>query len=109
MMLAAVQANLFADEHEQPGAETSAALYRCRHCEQTTKRPHIWRQTFKRTHAGQQPPISPCRTCQRPTTGQTVRGRFSAGHRCDARCIYAKGPECECSCAGANHGAGHGG
>lgn len=27
-------------------------------------------------------------------------------HKCDARCQNAKGGNCECSCGGANHGAG---
>lgn len=27
-------------------------------------------------------------------------------HKCDARCLHAKGRNCECSCSGANHGAG---
>jgi len=27
-------------------------------------------------------------------------------HKCDARCMNAKGTSCECSCGGANHGAG---
>lgn len=35
------------------------------------------------------------------------RGRYSADHKCDARCINAKGPNCECSCGGHNHGASH--
>ena len=25
---------------------------------------------------------------------------------CDARCTHARGPHCDCSCGGANHGAG---
>lgn len=28
-------------------------------------------------------------------------------HVCDSRCLNAKGGNCECSCGGANHGAGH--
>ena len=28
-------------------------------------------------------------------------------HRCDGRCLHAKGRICECSCGGKNHGAGH--
>lgn len=28
-------------------------------------------------------------------------------HKCDSRCLNAKGGNCECSCGGANHGAGH--
>lgn len=27
-------------------------------------------------------------------------------HHCDGRCLHAKGRQCECSCGGANHGAG---
>lgn len=27
-------------------------------------------------------------------------------HKCDARCVNAKGHSCECSCGGKNHGAG---
>jgi hypothetical protein len=27
---------------------------------------------------------------------------------CDARCYYAEGPDCNCSCGGRNHGRGHG-
>lgn len=46
-------------------------------------------------------------TGRRTASGVPIRARFSAGKPCDARCIYAKGPDCECSCAGANHGAGH--
>lgn len=26
--------------------------------------------------------------------------------KCDGRCIFAKGPNCDCSCCGDNHGAG---
>lgn len=111
-------------------------LYRCAPCERTTRRSQVWRRRVHRTTQqqtwtdpirrtaerfteitwtddqgrtthGPHPPAVACPSCRRPTSGQTVRGRFSALHRCDARCIYAKGPECECSCGGKNHGAGH--
>jgi hypothetical protein len=36
-----------------------------------------------------------------------IKGTYSPDHKCDARCLNAKGPECTCSCGGANHGAGH--
>lgn len=29
-----------------------------------------------------------------------------AEHKCDSRCINAKGPDCSCMCNGANHGVG---
>lgn len=39
-----------------------------------------------------------------------VKQNFVTGHKsdkkCDARCTGAKGPACDCSCAGRNHGAG---
>ena len=36
-----------------------------------------------------------------------VNGRYVEGHVCDGRCMNAIGPNCECSCGGANHGRGH--
>lgn len=36
-----------------------------------------------------------------------VEGRFSEAHKCDARCMNATGPNCECSCGGQNHGRAH--
>lgn len=38
---------------------------------------------------------------------KVVKGTFSKDHRCDSRCLNAKGWECTCSCGGANHGRGH--
>lgn len=34
-----------------------------------------------------------------------IYGKVSESHACDARCLNAVGPDCECSCGGANHGA----
>ena len=66
-----------------------------------------WTTTDGRTYRGEQPPAESCSRCKRLTSGNPVRGRDSAHKTCDARCIYARGADCECSCAGANHGAGH--
>lgn len=38
-----------------------------------------------------------------------INGVVSDKHVCDARCINAIGPNCECSCGGKNHGAGYSG
>jgi hypothetical protein len=35
-----------------------------------------------------------------------IRGTYSADHKCDARCLNAKGHTCTCSCGGLNHGRG---
>lgn len=36
-----------------------------------------------------------------------IEGTFSKDHKCDARCLNAKGHKCTCSCGGANHGRGY--
>ncbi len=36
-----------------------------------------------------------------------IKGTYSADHKCDARCLNAKGNSCTCSCGGMNHGRGH--
>lgn len=132
-MIAALQPDLFAaSDDDASGRETIAAetvrvLYRCRQCEHRSGHARLWRVTFRHTtdrtdgfqhhlwtnadgttHRSADAPTSTCRGCQRPTRGAVIRGHFSAAHRCDSRCIYAKGPDCECSCGSANHGAGHG-
>lgn len=37
---------------------------------------------------------------------RAVEGKLSTKHECGPKCLSARGPKCECSCAGANHGAG---
>lgn len=36
-----------------------------------------------------------------------IKGTYSKDHKCDSRCLNAKGHNCTCSCGGANHGRGH--
>lgn len=43
----------------------------------------------------------PCRTLK------ALSATFSDKHVCGAKCLNSKGPSCECSCGGANHGSGH--
>jgi hypothetical protein len=38
---------------------------------------------------------------------KAVKGTYSPDHKCDARCLNAKGHDCTCSCGGANHGRGY--
>jgi hypothetical protein len=49
---------------------------------------------------------APIVCCERHVAMQRVQGR-KTDHVCDVRCTEAKGHKCECSCGGANHGAGH--
>ena len=48
-----------------------------------------------------------CRTCRKPKYAHAVRGKFSAKHVCNAKCLSSTGTVCECSCAGKNHGASY--
>jgi hypothetical protein len=47
-----------------------------------------------------------CPTCGKGAKCERVSGRRSDSKKCDARCLNAKRSSCECSCVGANHGAG---
>ena len=38
--------------------------------------------------------------------GMRLDGHYAADVPCNAKCLNATGPHCECSCGGANHGAG---
>lgn len=40
-----------------------------------------------------------------PLGWKMVNGTYSERHKCNAKCTGAIGPDCECSCGGANHGA----
>jgi hypothetical protein len=98
----AEQLHLLAPTDDEPHAHRVAVLYRCIPCERRTRRAHVWRITVTSptlAHA--------CPTCRTPTAGQPIRGTHNAARRCDDRCMYAKGPDCVCSCGGANHGKGY--
>src|SRR2546429_517030 len=43
-------------------------------------------------------------TCTLPKSNE-VHGHYSAGHKCNKRCSSAIGDNCDCQCAGRNHGA----
>ena len=48
-----------------------------------------------------------CPGCGRERRVVTIKGRVSE-KPCSEKCLAAVGPNCECACGGANHGAGHG-
>lgn len=48
-----------------------------------------------------------CRGCHRPKIARKVAGKVSHKHECNAKCLASKGPTCECSCGGLNHGASY--
>jgi hypothetical protein len=36
-----------------------------------------------------------------------LKAKLSTKHECNAKCLASKGPSCECSCGGKNHGASY--
>jgi len=48
-----------------------------------------------------------CRGCGRNRSAELIRGKVSHKHVCGAKCLASKGPTCECSCGGKNHGASY--
>lgn len=50
--------------------------------------------------------IAGCR-CGGRAVVRRVEGKVSKIHICGAKCMASKGPSCECSCGGANHGASY--
>lgn len=47
-----------------------------------------------------------CAICKRYRKSAHVQGTVTE-HKCGAKCLSSKGPVCECSCGGANHGKSH--
>lgn len=45
----------------------------------------------------------------RPVTRSIEFKKRKTLHKCDARCLYARGKDCECQCGGINHGRGDAG
>lgn len=45
-----------------------------------------------------------CPKCGRLIYGNAIEGTYNPNVKCGAKCRNATGPNCECSCAGENHG-----
>jgi len=45
-----------------------------------------------------------CPNCHKLMKPGILSGHVAPEHVCDARCMGSRGPNCECSCGGANHG-----
>lgn len=50
-------------------------------------------------------PVAQCPACGAVRRGRAIVGRLVERITCGARCQNATGPDCDCSCAGHNHGA----
>lgn len=48
-----------------------------------------------------------CPKCKSIAFSKEIKGKFSPDHKCSARCTSALGADCECQCAGENHGIDH--
>jgi len=96
----------------------------CRHCQHTTAhdvetatrmvRKQVYSQIVMSKERYEPKPFCAPETCAgcgaSRATGDywskiiLVRGHYSEVHKCDSRCMGAKGPNCDCQCGGANHG-----
>ncbi len=59
-----------------------------------------------RSHGGYDCVVT-CKACGAQSVARPVLGRIVKAKKCDARCLASTGHNCECSCGGKNHGAGH--
>lgn len=102
----------------QNGVRLERWIYRCLRCKAIRARDHAaaWtRETYElhgrmsssyRTTYGEGSTPAPEVCCGRAMSGRPVQGRRTA-ERCGAKCANATGHDCECSCAGRNHGNAH--
>lgn len=47
-----------------------------------------------------------CTYCGQPRKAKPIEGTYSEHRECNDACMFARGPVCDCSCGGANHGGG---
>ena len=66
----------------------------------------IWRMPSGKVERGESHRFGALCLCGRGVLFLRVIGRKS-DQACGAKCRSAKGPQCECACAGKNHGAGY--
>jgi hypothetical protein len=81
--------------------EGKAGAAKFAHCYQTNKEGTEFYQAARSWS-----PWARCWTCRSVFKCAEVRGKFSSRHVCGAKCLASKGPTCECSCGGKNHGGG---
>src|SRR5437868_697702 len=93
-------------------------LGRCKHCDYAlfaTAEQVRLAESFKQVTAGTGPYKIPnypnvyarCPERHKVFPLRQIKGTYSESHKCDARCLNAKGHDCTCSCGGANHGRGY--
>ncbi|MFZ3343347.1 MAG: hypothetical protein WA213_20890 [Terriglobales bacterium] len=47
-----------------------------------------------------------CSGCGKMMTPGMLNGFVRPDHKCNGACVNSRGPNCDCSCGGANHGKG---
>ena len=109
--------------------EVTRVMYRCRPCKQaerltyqtlvrvetsTARQPHGYEypcSTTKRRYAPTLPwgwmPERQCPDCGRTMGFAVIEGTVNAAVPCNAKCMNAIGPSCDCACGGVHHGGRH--
>jgi hypothetical protein len=97
--------------------ETIRVIFTCRHCSKTRAFDYDRFRRERTTADGRR--VIPvwnggvtecdqvCPSCGRLNLKYSVvRGRVTP-HECGSKCLASKGPACDCSCGGKNHGASY--
>lgn len=98
--------------HLELSERTVRFIYKCRPCKVVKAIDRRYELSYWVDAAGKRGSVSdrllsahidPRCACGRYYRVQQVKAALSE-HQCDARCINATGPDCECGCGGKNHG-----
>ena len=106
-----MQLALITTEHTTPNMWEAHYLVTCFKCkrtwreEQTHETEHhvCWKSHYGYTLNGHKTGPTPYFYGLYKKT--KIRATYSEHTKCDARCTTAKGPACNCSCGGQNHGS----
>ncbi len=92
-MATALQLDFFQAETHAPHAHELPYIGTCTRCHTTARQ--MTPVQFKTCASV---------TCNATVTYRQVQGTYNPAVKCDARCMGATGPVCQCSCGGKNHG-----
>lgn len=98
-------------------AGTKRVIYSCKRCKQITARDYLRQDgnlKMFRIEDGdviyqENDMLCDNHDCPKSIYRSTLKATFvnaieNKEHKCDARCIHAKGKDCSCECKGENHG-----
>ena len=82
------------------------AIINCRHCKAVTGTIDLTGEAAERAYILGLVRDVRCPRCNAWVDADAVRGSYNPAKRCGGACLHAKRGDCECACAGLNHGSG---